>query len=339
MTLIVAKRLGDTLIALSDTKLSSSTGEVWSLTSQANKLVCIGAGWIVGYAGNTYFADQCLRSIRVDADLGFSEMRDVLLSSHLESRSHRNEDTDFLLISSSTLSMHKISDGRSMRQEGNTAWIGDQPAFSKFQAMFHLSDEQHLALPKSRFELPGGLNIHNKIVDAVREDIHRRTKRALEAVISDRVVSSVGGFPITLVVRRGRCHFWPSVERVAANPYPTIAASSGRDPVFGESDTGDFNYEIIVSADAGSNTLAVYFRLTEKALVFRRWDGGIPFAAIVDELPPETAEHDLAARFGENMWRSRFERDASGTYVMSSNVPESARNSVSGLTEKQIDAS
>jgi hypothetical protein len=199
-----------------------------------------------------------------------------------------------------------------------------------------LSDEQHLAGPKSPFELPGGLNIQNTIVDDRRQDMHRRMKRALEAVISDRIASSVGGFPVTLVIRKGRCHFWPSVERVAAIPYPTIAATTGRDPVFGEPGTGDFNYEIIASADASSNTLAVYFRLVEKALVFRRWEGGIPFAAIIGELSHETVEHDLGARFGETMWRSRFERVADRSYAISSNVPEGARSSVGGLTEKPI---
>ena len=99
------------------------------------------------------------------------------------------------------------------------------------------------------------------------------------------------------------------------------AHSITRDPPFGDAGLGDYNYEIISSANAADNFVAIYYRLIRQAVVLTCLDG-VPNTAIVTDLDPATAHELLSEKFGVDVWRVRITQKGS-TYGINADPPTS----------------
>lgn len=319
MTLVVAKKLRDTIIVVADTKLSTNDGARWNNADQSNKIVCIGDQWAIAFAGNTYFADELLKGI--SADIGFSTLKEMMLNAHLTSLDH--ESTDFLLVSVKGMSIYVFAKGKCTKLFGSTAWIGDAAAFSVFQAKFlPMRDRKQTKNEEITFA-PGTRGIRASIVDSEVDRLETCMTASIMDAIRNPKIDSVGGVPITLVIGNDRQYFWPEVSGLFSSPNPPIAPSDQRDVLFGEARTGDFNYETVAPTEPSSNVLAVFFRNADFALLFARWDNGIPYGRLIRNVTSDTLEARIADEWPGQMWRVRIVKK-NNTYEIRADGPKAA---------------
>jgi hypothetical protein len=319
MTLVVIKSSGDVLIALADTKLTPENSAPWSDTDQSLKFVGVGKQWMVAYAGNTHWADITFKELLDDPHLSFSNLQTILIEANRRSIVS-GSDVDFLLINIQTHSIWKITGGHSIKQAGSTSWIGDQTAFAKFQELFHLGPRDFHAHYGNFPMKPGGFDVQLSIGDEEHQEIHRKMTKAFRAIIADRGSPSVGGFPVTLILKENYARHWAGVMEVAGQPYPLIVPSKNWDSLRGEAGTGDFNYEIISTRDARDNIIVLLFPLSDRALVFHLNGRGIPYAEALD-VDSATAEEALKKRFDRNFWRVRVHKVGLNSYEINADCP------------------
>jgi hypothetical protein len=123
----------------------------------------------------------------------------------------------------------------------------------------------------------------------------------MEAIIKDSSNPQVGGFRITLVVVDKTCRFWPFVH-VEANLAPPHSSST-RDILLGEAEAGDYSYDVITTPNAADNFVSIHFQFIDKALVFRRWDSGLPYAKVVPNVAFGRAAEVLEEMYNMTMWQ------------------------------------
>jgi hypothetical protein len=165
-----------------------------------------------------------------------------------------------------------------------------------------------MAVEESRLTAPGQ--------DERGENLRSKMNRAIKVVIEHEGVPSVGGFSVCLVLDKHGRNFWPWITVHANSQFAQIS----RDLVYGLAETGDFNYVVMPSLDAGRNFVAYYFRLSESALVFYPWDGGLPFGKVISDLQRETCRKFPEEKFQLRIWGLEMERNSRGTYEIRSNI-------------------
>jgi hypothetical protein len=319
MTLVVAKQVRGVTVVVADTKLSPHSGGSWQWTDQANKIICLDDDWAIGFAGNAYVADEAIK--RLPQDPRFKDLKDSLLEAHTASRS--SDPTDFLLFSVRTQSIHRIANGSCKKQDAGTAWIGDQKGYSVFQHQFHARSGQENAADVRHLSFePGTRGIQPQIIDSHVDGFHTRLSNSLRGAIDESEVPSVGGFPLTLVLAKGAQTFWPMASGLFSSPAPSIQPSESRDILFGEARTGDFNYEIMVSQEATKNVVALYYPNARAALVFARWEDGIPFGKVIAGVEYAEADSRISKECGVEIWRVKIARKSSSMYTVDTDVPK-----------------
>jgi hypothetical protein len=319
MTLIVAKHIREVTIVVSDTKLSPHSNASWRWSDQANKIVCVSKDWAVGFAGNTYVVDAALKSLPQNPR--FDDLKTVLLDAHQQSLSF-DDPTDFLLLSVRTQAIHRIASGQIKKQEGGTAWIGETKGYSIFQGQYHarLAAEATPHEGGISFE-PGTRGVQPQIVSADVDRLHTHASNSLRGAIEDSATASVGGVPLTFVIAKGNQTFWPNASGLFTSPAPVIHASRNRDILFGEAQTGDFNYEVMVSEDSLKNVVAVYYRNARTMLIFARWEGGIPFGKVFSDVDYADAASFASEQCGASIWRVKIEQASSNVYTVDADGP------------------
>jgi hypothetical protein len=316
LTLVVARKGPGSITAVADTKLAPENQREWSFADQSNKIICLAQGWCLAYAGNIAYAEGVARQFLTRTDLSFSELRNALSLANQQSID-AGSAADFLLFSSPAASIHKFSEGKHTRT-ANSAWIGTTTAFSKFQEVIHFPGESHPLLGNASDDPTRMVIVDSHLKsqddDGRDEALLNRMRRALGAVIDDDTIPDVGGFTVSLFIdSRGR-NFWPEV---AMYPTAKIPPSPIRDQMFGTAQSGDYNYELIAGRDGRSNFLAVYFRLTERAMIFHA-ESELPQGNMIGELPANLVHDILEARFGVPVWRVLLSKKSDGSYGISS---------------------
>jgi len=200
----------------------------------------------------------------------------------------------------------------------SAAWIGDANAFSIFQEIFHLPDGAGHPLLRPRNDAMAGLDLEESNLrqpgdDERPEQLKNKMMKAIRAVIEDNNTPSVGGFSICLFIDKHGRSFWP---RISVNLNSQSASTPGRDLIYGWAETGDFNYSVMIGKNPEDNFVAFYFRLTQRALVFRCWDDELPYGKFFEVGPPDECHDALEKMFALPIWSLVMERGASGAYEL-----------------------
>src|SRR4051794_2983130 len=106
-------------------------------------------------------------------------------------------------------------------------------------------------------------------------------------VIKNTDIQNVGGVPLILVIALGRQQVWPAISGIFTSPNPILEGSPDRDVFYGEAQTGDFNFEVVPMERASSNSLAVFYPNANVAVLFARWEGGIPYGRVFRDVRSE----------------------------------------------------
>ena len=128
MSLIVARKVKNNLIILSDTKLTPHNDERANNRPSDGtiKSYILSKQISVSFAGSQYFAEAALKKIGNSLDVEF--IKDVLLETHKESC----KETDFILaLDFEYPSLFVIKDFRI--EETENSWIGSQSGFNQYQ--------------------------------------------------------------------------------------------------------------------------------------------------------------------------------------------------------------
>jgi hypothetical protein len=133
--------------------------------------VCLDRNWCFAYAGNTSYADDLLKNMcGIDHQYTFTYLRDILLSANIQSLKNKSE-VEFLLLSSHSAEIFKISNGKCLHQTGSQSWIGDHNAFALFQELTHLPDDTQHPLMTKWPGRTGGLDISLQIIDEMHNGL------------------------------------------------------------------------------------------------------------------------------------------------------------------------
>lgn len=188
MSLIVARREGEAVVIVSDTKLTSPTGTLSDPLRGAIKLVPL-TGWLaVAYAGNITIAAETINVARFHwLRLSRRELVDRFLQAHRAAR----HDVEFILAFDSPIELVCVKDGKI--QSNDVMWIGDKAGFDRYQQAYL---EVEINQPPSSIVWTMLLDS-----DGASNAPSLRMRRAMEVVIADRTINSVGGFCIVLVRR------------------------------------------------------------------------------------------------------------------------------------------
>jgi hypothetical protein len=177
MSLIVAGFENGSLTIVADTKLTYPGHMDNSLKNHVNsgvtadgilKLIIVSEHICIGFAGDVEYAENAIREI--NPNRYFENVLNTLVKHHQES----DRKTDFILcINTVTPSIFVIKDGEF--KLSNHGWIGDKLAFERFQ--------------KSRIA-------DNKSISS-----------AIDDVINDESIKTVGGFNVSVHISNGRFVF------------------------------------------------------------------------------------------------------------------------------------
>lgn len=148
MSLLVFRKEGNSVMALSDTRITDP-GEICDSTFGALKLTIINPKLLLGFAGKTYYADIAIKSLLKtetgNAETILSSMGQInsgninptldrLMQVHCQSKGETEFSVVFL--QNNIPVMFKISNG-CIEEKNHTMWIGNKDAFNCYQRNLH----------------------------------------------------------------------------------------------------------------------------------------------------------------------------------------------------------
>ena len=244
MSLVVAGYERGNLVIVSDTKLRYSYDLPGSLKNHVNagvveggviKLVVVNENICIGFAGDVDNAERAIREIQQDTSL--DDVKRILL--RYNQIAYRK--TDFILCTN--------NDGQCIYQfkKGNfelvkQAWIGDIDAFERFQ--------------RSRIDEQKGIS------------------SALDEVINDGTIMTVGGFNVSVCNNHGKFTFgfYMNVSREAM----AITLTKGKPFLInhGTAQKGSYTLNFIGSS-ADYNHVAFHIKQGNFGIIYSRNDNGL----------------------------------------------------------------
>ncbi|WP_273321176.1 hypothetical protein [Vallitalea guaymasensis] len=206
MSLVVARKIKNNIIIMSDTKLTyKDKVERNKITSGTIKTVIIGKEINLSFAGETLYAKEALNWIEENQQK--INVNDLIV--YLENINKKSEfETDFILCIGDKESVHskiiQIKDGQISNVV--SSWIGSITAFNKYQEAFHSFNEKKLdslfgggAVSLNVIKLPSKDNEFN--------EFYIKNFYAMNEVIEDSEITEVDGFIISSVYTEGSFHY------------------------------------------------------------------------------------------------------------------------------------
>lgn len=201
MSLIVARKSGNQIAIVSDTKLTFPNHETKNLKENPSegviKSIILTDNVCISFAGEIEQAEEAFAEI--DEKNSFEEVIEILYKHHTISK----QKTEFLVCSGKPEPLiHKIKNGES--KTVHSSWIGDIQAFNCFQANLmgtkKTSKKQNKISNKS---IPGvhlsGIDLSYEI--DMKNELFSKMSSAMDEVIEDSSIKSVGGFKVIIVFK------------------------------------------------------------------------------------------------------------------------------------------
>ncbi len=258
MSLVVAGYENKSMVIVSDTKLTYPNYMHNSLKNHINsgtiehgilKLVVVSEKICVAFAGEVEYAENAIKEINPDASIQYIQR--VLEENHQKSAGK----TDFILCSNlGQQIIHVIKDGKI--EVAGQAWIGDKIAFERFQ-------EGRIGGKKS-------------------------IASALDDVISDETITTVGGFNVSVGIDSGKFSFGFSMK---VSREPMIATITAGKPYLighGTAENGAYTLTFIGSS-ANYQHVAFHIKQGNIGVVYSRKENGL----LRPEIKPNIDEVDF----------------------------------------------
>ena len=236
MTLVVGRIHDSKITIVSDSKLSDPRAVRSTPLSGVLKIVRLHPAICLCYSGVYDFATQAIEAFKASSIDDTGNLVDLLVNIHQQS----NNETDFVVASLERERPFfvKISKGTVTHSDHNF-WIGDHAGFEVFQ--------------KEYLELESQLPEEQKLYTAI------------QSVIQDPDIATVGGFPFGVETRhsselgRPSLHYIQRLE-IIINESQTIPAGGGWTKLkLGTAAGGSYGFSYFVPKSQWAHAVAIYF--------------------------------------------------------------------------------
>ena len=282
MTIAIAKRIGPTIIAVSDTRISNQlTGETTKPTGGIIKTMIPRPDVCISFAGPTVWVEKALSDIDISKS-NHTEIRDHFFKWHLES----GNCTDFLIAFSAIEKniLYSIKNGTC--NEVDSGWIGSSDAFDEYQSIFHSSG--------GSVGQVGTAKTNIQLLPCDEDAPNREVVRMLDAfktLLSTSQLKEIGGFAVPAGLQKNGFGYLIYTQSIThplrlddMPPEFTIPFSTAAE--------GGLTYEVGYASD--TNVLPLYFFQGNFGLLFRvEADSPIMKPTLIQHCDP--AEFSVAA--------------------------------------------
>lgn len=282
MSLIVARKEGNQLAIVSDTKLTYPNHEVKGQKENPRdgviKSIILTNNLCVSFAGEIDYAENAFTEIGERGNI--DEVIDILYRHHIIS----NQKIEFLVCCGMpTPLIHKIKNGES--KEVNSSWIGDSAAFNSFQASMMGTKKPKEIPKKSQANSKAGAVITemNLSFEAdLQVKLFSKMSLAMDDVIEDSNVVSVGGFKV-IVVYKEMFDFVKYFKLYRGNV--ELFGSGTYDIGHGSANEGAYSLNFIGST-SNHKTVALHVLQGNFGLFYNRYNNGLlrPELLLLDEV-------------------------------------------------------
>jgi hypothetical protein len=201
MSLIVARKEGNQIAIVSDTKLTYPNHEVKGQkdnpTEGIIKTIILSPDLCISFAGEIDHAENALKEI--DNNCNHNDVIAILYKHHKIS----NQETEFLVCSGKPSPIiHKIKDNES--KEVHSSWLGDKNTFNSFQESMmgtrkaKKNEKTNQTKSKAAIVITE-MNLSFEVDMQVK--LFSQMSSAMDEVIEDSNIDSVGGFKVTVVYK------------------------------------------------------------------------------------------------------------------------------------------
>lgn len=277
MSLIVARKFEDQLCIVSDTKLTHSNHEVKGLKTKPSdgvvKTIIINSQVCISFAGDIDDAELALKQINSDDSI--DRVIETLAYYHKQSA----YKTEFILcyaLPDATIYKFKAGDCK----EVVSAWIGDQKAFNYFQ-------ESMMGVVKKEKKKKGKLKENNKLPATNKPiielemmnlsfelqipDQFSKMSSAMDAVIEDSNIETVGGFKVNVIYKDG--FYFNRYGKSYRSNYLMIG--EGAHVIgHGEADEGAYSINFFGGSD-DFQSVGLHIRQAKIGIIYHRRDNGL----------------------------------------------------------------
>jgi tetratricopeptide (TPR) repeat protein len=271
MSLIVARKQGNQIAIVSDTKLTYPDHEIKRQKDDpfegVIKTIILDDDLCVSFAGEIVHAENAF--LEIGKKQNFDEVIEILYRHHRIS----NQKTEFLVCSGKPAPfIHKIKNGES--KEVNTCWIGDSKAFNSFQTNMMKTDRIKQSARTSHLESKAGIIITEMNVRFtlnMQSELFSKMSSAIDEVIEDCNVDSVGGFRVSVVYKE-KFEFVKYGKFYRGN----IELFGSGMHILGHGSANEGAYSInFFGASYDHNAVAIHIRQGDFGLVYSRQQDGL----------------------------------------------------------------
>ena len=279
MSLIVARKEGDRLAIVSDTKLTYPYHEVKAQKTHPSdgvlKTVILDGNTTISYAGEISYAEDALKEI--GTNITVDNIIEILNTYHKLSE----YKTEFLYCTGSPSLLYKFKNNEC--GEVHSCYLGDSKAFRLFQG-FMMDMLPKKPKPKSkkknnkdRPQSSGGLSIEFEefrltMTTGIDSPLFLKMTAAMDYVIEEGSVASVGGFKV-FVMFDGKFQYrmYNAIYR-----QPFVLLGPGSHPLgHGNAMDGAYSIHFFGGSEDGS-TAAIHIKQATFGFVYSRQDCGLP---------------------------------------------------------------
>jgi hypothetical protein len=288
MSLIVARKFGNQLSIVSDTKLTyNNVGASISLDSPFEgviKSVIFNDNLCVSFAGElTEVIDAGIDQIAAWTSIEIGKVIEFLTGIHNVSE----QKTDFIIATGKPLPLiYEIKKGNCGFVD--VAWIGDQTAFNRFQESF-LGGAGNKNLPDTKVDISLFAEDTSVIIRDVHitrhdamEQVFTKMNYAMDDVIADEKITCVGGFKVQINFSN-EFYYVPYLKDYSSLKSFRI----GEDVLIGPAGAAEGGYSInFLGGSVDHYSAALHIRQGNIGIVYHRKKSGVmrPYVYHMDEV-------------------------------------------------------
>ncbi len=276
MSLIICRKENETILIVSDTKLTYPTDKYPDKQSGhpsdgVIKTLIINTHICISFAGDVEPAEEGIRQIQPDDNL--TQILNILKE---KSSGHK---TDFIVCTSSpNIKIFEIKDTNCV--EVQNSWIGSSNAFSRFQGYFHnqIQDKKnvHSSFIKIEPTISKGDSEFGKVLST------------FDKVIGDSDIYEVGGFKVTVILENGAFRYRGYIHNYMGRIEFNIDSSMINKQIpIGHGDAGNGSFMVnFLNSKTNHSNIAIHILQGGLGIVYSRKDNGLlrPKTYLMDEV-------------------------------------------------------
>ncbi|MEK7761439.1 MAG: hypothetical protein AAB433_07655 [Nitrospirota bacterium] len=283
MSLVVAQATDDGPRIISDTRVVFPDGPRSSFTTDTLKAVVVARDFTICFAGDVLAGLEGVREFAREIEMG-QPVENLLPRLH-ELTLNRRRPVEFIVAQRSCQpQLTRISDG-GIEHNLQTVWIGDQNGFERFQA------ERNKTLDSVGSLLENHLTPSGRVMNSLQ--------RAMQAVIDDPTIESVGNFCIAVTCKSSGFQYLSSLFVHVGRDFHIEAGENIFPMMVQPVAEGGYSVSVVPPVEPGTPALGLNFPTARLGMVYLplKFDG----AEVIRDISPNDFVKAVKSHFGVAM--------------------------------------